>query len=97
VNRRSYDVQLTINGKRIREVVIDPHYEKKHSRSINDDLILELVAQLSGRFFYPEDEEGPYQYFVNDGLEIDGKRFRLVWLMERDQVYVGVVNAHRRR
>ena len=97
MNRRSYDVHLTINGRRIREIVIDPHYEQKHSRSINDDLILELVALLDGHFFYPEDEEGPYQYFVNDGLEINGKRYRLVWLLERDQVYVGVVNAHRRR
>lgn len=97
MERRTYDVHLAINGKRIRHVVIDPHYEKKHGRSMNDGLILDLVRLLDGSFFYPEDEEGPFQYFVNDGLDIGGKLYRLVWLLERDRVYVGVVNAHRRR
>lgn len=34
--RRSYTVTLEINGIQITEVVIDPHYEAKHSETIND-------------------------------------------------------------
>jgi hypothetical protein len=28
--RRSYPLLLTVNGRRLNEVVIDPHYETKH-------------------------------------------------------------------
>ena len=48
--RRSYPTDLVINGRRINEVIIDSHYETKHS-DINDALILKLVSLLDGREF----------------------------------------------
>lgn len=64
---------------------------------VDDSLILKLVSQLSGKSFDPESEGGPFQYFVADGLEIGKKKYRLIWLLEKDQIYIGVVNAYRRR
>jgi len=95
--RREYAVQLAINGRRISKVVIDSHYELRHRQSINDSVVLELVNLLSGNTFEPEAESGTFQYFVSDNLIVGSKRYKLVWLLERNELYVGVVNAHRRR
>jgi hypothetical protein len=97
MTRREYPVRLNINGRHIAKVIIDPHYELKHSSSVSDKVILELVEQLSGNRFDPEAETGKFQYFVSDNLILGRKRFRLVWLLEEDELYIGVVNAYRRR
>ena len=46
VQRREYPIRLEINGRKITKVVIDPHYEVRHTGVINDKLILELVRLL---------------------------------------------------
>ncbi|MEN0057722.1 MAG: hypothetical protein AAGB31_02715, partial [Bdellovibrio sp.] len=75
---------------------IDPHYEEKHAESISDEIILNLVKELDGREFEPDDEDPPYTYFVADKMELNGKLYKLVWLLEEGQIYIGVVNAYRR-
>ncbi len=94
--RRSYPVEITVNGRNIGEVIIDPHYENKHSDSVNDDLVLDLVKLLDGKFYEPTAARDGFQYFVADPLELEGNRYRLVWLLEDEKLYVGVVNAFRR-
>jgi hypothetical protein len=94
--RRSYPIKIAVNGRKISEVVIDPHYEIKHSGSINDDLILELVKLLDGMFYEPADTREGFQYFVASPLDYHGANYRLVWLLEDEKLYVGVVNAFRR-
>lgn len=96
IKRRSYPIEITVNGRRIHELVIDPHYELKHSSSINDDLILELVKLLDGKFYKPEVIKDGFQYFMADPLKYRGLNYRLVWLLEDEKLYVGVVNAFRR-
>ena len=77
-------------------MVIDPHYESKHSGSIDDQLILDLVKVLDGKFYRAEMDKGGFQYFVADPLEFRCATYRLVWLLEDDKLYIGVVNAFRR-
>lgn len=94
--KRVYDLQLKINNRLITQVVIDAHYELKHSESMNDDLILDLVNLLNDRIFDPEKTVGPFQYFKTDPIFLNGLNYRLIWILEEDKLYVGIVNAFRR-
>jgi hypothetical protein len=81
--RRRYSVRIYVNGRRVNEVVIDPHYEIRHGKDMTDELILELVKSLSGLSFVPEP------------LWHEGRAYRLVWLTHPEESYVGVRNAFR--
>jgi len=96
MTRREYVVSLTINGVKISKAIIDSHYELRHADSISDDLILRLLQLLDGQEFEPEQEIDEYQYFVSDRLEFEGKYYKLIWLLEKNQIYIGVINAYRR-
>jgi hypothetical protein len=95
--RRTHRIDpITINGIRVVQVIIDPHYEIKHSDHIDDALILRLVQKLNGRFELPESISGVYSYF-STLIEHKARQYRLVWLLENNALYVGVVNAFRDR
>lgn len=87
---------IVINGVRVTQVVIDPHFEEKHSASIDDTLIIRLVQKLDGRQELADSKSGRYSYFATL-IELDAKQYRLIWLLEDHAVYVGVVNAYRDR
>lgn len=95
-NRRSYPISITVHDRRINEVIIAPHYEEKHADSISDEIILELVQKLNGRVFEPDDADEEFQYFKTEPIELDGKNYRLVWLLKENCLFIGVVNAFRR-
>ncbi|MEW6056991.1 MAG: hypothetical protein AB1540_10285 [Bdellovibrionota bacterium] len=97
VTRRTYKIDpITVNGVQVVEVIIDPHYEQKHSDHIDDPLLLRLVKKLDGRFELPETKSGAYSYFATL-IELESKQYRLIWLLEGGAIYVGVVNAFRDR
>lgn len=77
-------------------MIIDPHYEEKHADSISDEIIIQLVKTLDGEVIDPDQESPPYSYFTQDKMELNGKFYKLIWLLEDDQIYIGVVNAYRR-
>ncbi len=93
--RRSYAVNLVVNGRPVDEVVIDTHYEIRH-RDINDALILELVKELDGKEFQPEEREGEWEFFMLDRIGHQGKQYRLVWCMRDASPFLGVINCFRR-
>lgn len=95
--RRTYPIRpIQVNDRKIVQVVIDSHYEKRHSKAMSDELILKLVAQLDGRKELPEASKGPYSFFATL-IEHHSKQYRLIWLLEEDAIYIGVVNAYRDR
>lgn len=96
MDRREYDIEpIRVNRIKISKVVIDPHFEDKHGSYMNDELILKLVLELDGRIEVPEatDEEG-FSYFATL-LSFEQKQYRLVWLVEDERIYIGVLNAYR--
>jgi hypothetical protein len=94
--RREYDIDVVVNKIKITKAIIDPHYEDKHSESINDEIILNLIKQLDGKSFEIEDRKSPFSYYVANKVKHNQKQYKLVWLLEDDQIYIGVVNAYRR-
>lgn len=95
--RRTHRIEpITINGIKVVQIIIDSHYEKKHSDHIDDALILKLVRKLDGRFELPETTTGVYSYF-STLVEYKSKQYRLIWLLEDNALYIGVVNAFRDR
>ncbi|MBI3555443.1 MAG: hypothetical protein HY074_04170 [Deltaproteobacteria bacterium] len=95
-NRRSYSISIMVNDRLISEIIIDPHYEEKHADSITDEVILALVHKLDGKIFDPDDMDEEFQYFKTEPIELDGKNYRLVWLLKENCLFIGVVNAFRR-
>lgn len=96
MSRRVYCTSIIVNSFFISHVVIDPHYEEKHAESINDEIILDLVQMLNGNSFEPVEFKHPYTYFMDNFL-LKKKRFKLIWLLEIDKDYIGIINAHRSR
>ena len=97
MNRRSYKTCLRINNRQISVVIVDPHYEAKHGSSIDDQIILELVKMLDGGTFPAADVVDDFEYYVTDSMSLHGKLYKLVWLLEKNQLYVGIVNVYRRK
>ena len=90
--RREYNLALILNKRYFKLLVIDSHYEKKHS-DINDKLILQLVEQLNGINIEPVDESGGFKYFAYE-MRWKSKKYRLV-LTYCDEDFLGVVNVFR--
>ncbi len=96
MSRREYSVSMMVNGLMISKVIISPHYQEKHADTVNDEIILELVKTLDGSEAEPDTTDESFLYFVKDGIEYQGKTYKLIWLLEDHQIYIGVVNAYRR-
>lgn len=98
--RREHSVEVTINGRTLRRLIIDSHYEIRHSGSITDSLILSLVKLLDG-------EEREIETVTSSGFEIfrvdpvyfGGKAYRLVLTLppcdQENSDYLGVINVFR--
>ncbi|PIU01086.1 MAG: hypothetical protein COT74_00855 [Bdellovibrionales bacterium CG10_big_fil_rev_8_21_14_0_10_45_34] len=64
---RVVEFRLFINNTWFSEVWIDSHYEEKHSRSINDNLILELLRALNLGSYLPQMiRNDGYQFYETD-------------------------------
>jgi hypothetical protein len=96
MERREYPISISINGQPINKIIIDTHFEEKHQDSINDSIIIELVKIISGENYEPETSSEGFHYFVNDRIQFQNKFYKLIWLLEDYQIYIGVVNAYRR-
>lgn len=94
-DRTEYPLILTVNGRKVSRVVIDQHYKEKHSESITDEIILELVKELDGGVFPIEIERADFQYFTAEPVFRDEAPYRLILVLYVHDDYLGVVNAFR--
>lgn len=92
--RRAYSINLVLNEIFVSKVIIDSHYELKHKESINDELIIEILLQMNGFSFEVEDRRQPFSYF-SATWQYAGKFYRIVWLLEDNETYVGIINVYR--
>ena len=95
MTRRSYHIEIMVNGRHINEIIIDPYYEKKHP-DVTDEIICRLVQTLDGKEFVHEMIRDGFRFYMLDRIPLDGKFYRLVWCMQKDCIYIGVINAFRR-
>ena len=56
---------------------------------VNEILISKVIID-------PDDEKTPYAYFMTDKIEHGGKLYKLIWMLEDHEIYIGVINAYRR-
>jgi hypothetical protein len=95
MKRRELKIRtITINGRRISKVILDPHVDKH--KDMTDDVILDLVRELDGAEQRPDDTKVPFEYYVSR-IKIYDKQYRLVWPLEDNQLYIGIVTAFRER
>ena len=93
--RREFTIlPVVINGIWITKVVVDPHYEKH--RDITDDVVLDLVRLLDGLEQEADHVSPPYEYYATL-LDCRGKTYRLVWLLEAHEIYIGIITVYRDR
>lgn len=94
-----YRISVTINNNKIIKVLIGRHYELKHGKYINDDLILSLIKLLDGKTFLVDSTSKGIEYYAADiefGFPL--KVYRLIWLFEGDVFQIiGIINVYRRR
>lgn len=90
---REYDISpINVNGCVVSRVVIDEHVLKHPD--ISDDLILRLVAKLDGTEQLPDDTKVAFEYF-GTLVQLDGKQYRVVWLLEKNEIYIGIITVYR--
>ena len=66
--------------------------------TVNDVAVCKVIIDAHyGQSFESDGEEGPYTYYVTDRMKLDDKFYKLVGLLEGDALYIGVINAYRRR
>jgi len=96
-NRRKYTLkkEIRVNGILIREVIIDPHVDK-HSDHITDNLIVSLVKLLDEKLYSSTIKKDNFSYYLSRVL-YKGKVYRLIWLQENGQFYVGVITSFKEK
>ena len=61
--RRIYPLRLVVNNRKLNELQIDPHYEKKHGNYLTDEIIYNFALELNNKKVIIEDRKKPYEYF----------------------------------
>lgn len=92
--RNEYPLQLVINHRQIKRVIVDQHYKEKHP-DVTDEIILELIRSIDGEDFLVEGERGNFQYFTAEPVFKDDNPYRLVMMLCIFDDYLGVINAFR--
>jgi hypothetical protein len=100
VVKREYEIEpLVVNNRVISKLIIDSHVDShvdKHADHIDDELIKLVVRCLNGEVYLPIGEDNGFRYFATN-LKYEEKWYKLVWLLERDDLYIGVITVYKDR
>ena len=94
-DRKEYPLKIRINSRDLNRVIIDQHYSEKHSESVDDKTILDLIKTLDGEDFLIESERGDFQYFTAEPVFKDDAPYRIIMVLCIHDDYLGVINAFR--
>jgi len=81
--RCEYPLKLVLNGRVLTRIIIDQHYKEKHSESINDNLIIELVKTLDGENFPVESRKDEFEFFKVEPVLWQEKPYRVVLVLHQ--------------
>lgn len=95
--QREYIIRHVVNGRKLKRVLIDSHYEKRHP-DMNDNIILGLVKVLETLEHRAEFvTAGGFEIYVTEPAFYQNNPYRLVWTTHPEEDYIGVINAFRRK
>lgn len=94
-DRREYSVEMSLNGRSFKRVIIDQHYQLKHSDSMNDEIIIGLVKTLGGEELIPESRQGDFEFFKVEPVIWKSKSYRVILTLCVSDDFIGVINAFR--
>ena len=95
--RRIYPIKLVINNRKLDELILDPHYEKKHGNYLTDEIIYNFALELNQKKVIIEDRKKPYDYFSHWPLFREWRAYKLIGCLEDDKNYLGIIDCYRRR
>ena len=90
--KKTYTLNIEVNGYSFLKVDISQHYQKKHA-DITDELILELLKLFVDKKTFQPDKLTT-DYFVLEKILHLGKKYKLVWQIENQNSFI-VVNCYR--
>ena len=92
-----YECNVVINSRWFVELIISQYYRTKPGRStVSDEVIQELVKQLSGEDELIRDNE----YYSFEPLYIGHRAYKLVWDYDEEMPFTTtllIINCHRER
>ena len=87
---------LLINGVLIKEIYINPYWEKHKEEGITKDLIIELVKLLPTEELGVGKRYDNWVYYSQEPIFYDDKAYCLVFCLEDNQNYIEVVDCYRK-
>lgn len=94
--KREYEIEpLIVNNRVITKIIIDSHVDK-HADHIDDEMIKLVVRCLNGEVYLPIGEDNGFAYFATN-LKYEERWYKLIWLLEGDDLYIGVITIYRDR
>jgi hypothetical protein len=94
-DRHEYQLTIIINKRKLKRLIIDQHYKKKHSSTVTDRTIIELVKTLNEETLPVDKEVDGYQYFRVEPVTHKKSPYRLVLVIYIHDDFLGVINAFR--
>lgn len=90
-----YSCDYVVNDRSIKRLIISNHYKKKHSKYMNDELIIRFVENyLDGEKFKEGKKKNSWEYFDLEPILYQEKRYKLVWAFHEDVPdFLGIVNC----